>query len=203
MSAMSESEPAWRAKIVCIMLSVCICASVYSSRKLWCPWFSSVYRKEMFVQANRKEISRGKDWETHTDTKRSAQTHTCSQQCKKRNLTGAPVFVSEVDYLLLGKWEWLGWALTVFHYPPRWLPMQTPADRKAIDSSPLNLQEQDHGLPGLFTPIHTSCLHHQLYSFNSYVCCCNRHLIDYLPVCRCLLWVSGIVEASEFQVSDL
>lgn len=152
-----ESEPAWRAKIV---FTLCMCASV--NVRSCTSGNCGVPGSPVFT--DRKCLSRQKGRNLaapHGKHRESghAHRHTETHTCKKRNLTGAPVFVSKVGYLVLGKWEWLGWALTVLHFPSRWLPMQTPADRKSIHWPLLNLWERGHGLPGLSTLMHTNWLY--------------------------------------------
>lgn len=127
---------------------VCVCCSGVPGS----PVFTD--RKCLSRQKGRNLAApHGKHWESSPTC-----THT-RNRVKKRNLTGAPVFVSEVGYLVLGKWEWLGWALTVLHFPPHWLPAQTPADRKSIHWPCLNLWEHGCGLTGLSTPIHKNWLY--------------------------------------------
>lgn len=151
-----ESEPAWRAKIV---FTLCMCASVNvrscTSGNRGVPG-SPVFTDRKCLSGQKGRKSCRPTWQTQGEWTRT-QTHTHAR--KKRNLTGAPVFVSKVGYLVLGKWEWLGWALTVLHFPSRWLPMQTPADRKSIHWPLLNLWERGHGLPGLSTLMHTNWLY--------------------------------------------
>lgn len=112
----------------------------------------------------------------HTQIQRDLQKHTLARNNVKRGIWRElrSLWVRWIICYRGSGSDWVG----------HWLFFTTlHADyRIAIDSSPVNLREQGHSLPGLSTPIHTSCLHHQLYSFNSYICCCKRHLIDYMSV---------------------
>lgn len=77
------------------VVRVCMCECVLMHvRKLWCPWLSSVYWQEMFVQAKRKKSCRP-TWQTlgqgiHTRTCIDAhagmytRTHACKERFKKK-----------------------------------------------------------------------------------------------------------------------
>lgn len=103
------------------------------------------------------------------------KTHTHLQQCKKEESDE-----SKVGYLVLGKWECLGWALTVLHFPPCPLPTQTPADRKSIRWPHLNWWAQECPVTGLSTVIHTNRAHIFTISssFTSYFFCCHSYLMN-------------------------
>lgn len=156
------------------VVRVCMCECVLMHvRKLWCPWLSSVYWQEMFVQAKRKKSCRP-TWQTlgqgiHTRTCIDAhagmytRTHACKERFKKKKgkekkeeSDERSSLCGEVWYLVLGKWEWLGWARPVLYFPPPWLPTQAPADRKSIRWPPLNLCEWAQGLTALSTLMHTN-----------------------------------------------
>lgn len=60
------------------IVRVCECERAFvHARNLWCPWLSSVYRQEMFVQAKGKKSHRP-IWQTLVDTHIHANTHILS-----------------------------------------------------------------------------------------------------------------------------
>lgn len=101
--------------------------------------------------------------DVHRRTCRNVHTHARLQRAfkkkekeKKEESDERSSLCGEVWYLVLGKWEWLGWARPVLYFPPPWLPTQAPADRKSIRWPPLNLCEWAQGLTALSTLMHTN-----------------------------------------------
>lgn len=90
---------------LCLCLGACVCVSV---RKAWCPWLSSVYRQEMFVQGKREgtsppHMANTGSSHTHAHTHTGADVENSTQRRTLETVKKEESDASGARYLVLGE----------------------------------------------------------------------------------------------------